>query len=136
MDTDIIATLIQENDELRKENDELRKENDELSKENDVLLKNNDDLAKDISSLKIENHQIKKELEDEIEISTVLSRRIHIIEQDFRQYVEKMNIYLSYKQETYNEEVVENDEILYEKPQLSRSTNLHEWSGEIYPLEI
>ena len=40
MDTDIIATLIQENDELRKENDELSKENDAITKANETHLGN------------------------------------------------------------------------------------------------
>lgn len=128
MDSEIIATLIQENEELNKK----------------VI-------------------ETERRLKDEEEITEVLSKRIHYIEQEYRRYVEKMQIYLQteYKEPiqyipekeitrsnndlpnigsidiTYSGEY--NDEILYEKPNLSRSTNEHEWSTyneQIYPLEI
>ena len=78
----------------------------------------------------------------------------------FRSYVEKMQIYLQTEyvgivkeeplqdvkpiQEVNNEPIKEpiNDEILYEKPNLSRSTNQHEWTKDewtndiLYPLDF
>lgn len=112
MDSEIIATLIQENEDLNKK-----------------LIKT------------------EQRLKDEEEISEVLSRRIHIIEQEFRMYVEKMQIYLQTEYKEPNEdfiiekEIARSIDINYEKPNLYRSTNEHEWKNDnewtnIVPLEI
>ena len=130
MDADIIATLLQENDTLRVNEADLQKKVKELhlySQELHVKLIDN-----------------KKKLLEEEEISQILSKRIEILEEenykikmDFRTYVEKMQIYL---QTEYDGPVKEeNDEIVYEKPNLARSTNQHEWTSQekdiIYSLE-
>ena len=122
MDSEIIATLIHKNEQVLMDNTQINIKNKELIQENEVLKK--------------ENEKIKKRLTDEEEISILLSKRIQIVEEDFRKYVEKMQIYLSYlphiKNESYNDETINeyNDEIIYEKPHLSRSTNLHEWMND------
>jgi hypothetical protein len=100
MDSEIIATLIQENEDLNKK-----------------LIKT------------------ERMLKDEEEISEVLSRRIHIIEQEFRSYVEKMQIYLQTEYKQSNEDFIQEKEIarstdIYKKPNLYRSTNEHEWTTE------
>ena len=130
MDADIIATLLQENDTLRVNEADLQKKVKELhlySQELNVKLIDN-----------------KKKLLEEEEISQILSKRIEILEEenykikmDFRTYVEKMQIYL---QTEYDGPVKEeNDEIVFEKPNLARSTNQHEWTRQekdiIYSLE-
>ena len=130
MDADIIATLLQENDTLRVNEADLQKKVKELhlySQELHVKLIDN-----------------KKKLLEEEEISQILSKRIEILEEenykikiDFRTYVEKMQIYL---QTEYDGPVKEeNDEIVFEKPNLARSTNQHEWTSQekdiIYSLE-
>ena len=130
MDADIIATLLQENDTLRVNEADLQKKVKELhlySQELHVKLIDN-----------------KKKLLEEEEISQILSKRIEILEEenykikiDFRTYVEKMQIYL---QTEYDGPVKEeNDEIVFEKPNLARSTNQHEWTRQekdiIYSLE-
>ena len=116
-----------------------------------------------IATLIQENEDLRKKLEEEEEISKVLSQRIQNVEQDFRKYVEKMHLYLSYfsigertkmakalndsksneatlkeasTEEACNEEAY-NDEIGYDKPKLFRSTNEHEWAiNDIVSLEI
>ena len=130
MDADIIATLLQENDTLCVNEADLQKKVKELhlySQELHVKLIDN-----------------KKKLLEEEEISQILSKRIEILEEenykikiDFRTYVEKMQIYL---QTEYDGPVKEeNDEIVFEKPNLARSTNQHEWKRQekdiIYSLE-
>jgi chromosome segregation ATPase len=165
MDSEIIATLIHENEQgnikietLNKEVQTLTKEIDTLNKEiqalcqdlrtlnqdNKELSQENKYLSKENQELSEENELIKRKLADEEEISIVLSKRIELVEQDFRRYVEKMQLYLSYKKS--NEKQIEerlidneyNDEIVYEKPKLCRSTNIHEWINDdmIYSLEI
>ena len=177
MDSEIIATLIHENEQgnikietLNKEVQTLNKEVQTLSKEIDTLneevqalcqdlrtlnqdnkelSQENKYLSKENQELSEENELIKRKLADEEEISIVLSKRIELVEQDFRRYVEKMQLYLSYKKS--NEKQIEeilieerqiyneyNDEIVYEKPKLCRSTNIHEWINDdmIYSLEI
>jgi len=100
MDSEIIATLIQENEELNKK-----------------LIK------------------AEQRLKDEEEITEVLSQRIHFIEQEYRRYVEKMQIYLQTEYKQPNEDCIIEKEIArsidtYEKPNLCRSTNEHEWTTE------
>jgi predicted transcriptional regulator len=181
MDSEIIATLIHENeqgniknDTLCQENDALNEEIQALNEENQALCQDVRTMAKEVQTLQKENEElcqenelIKRRLADEEEISIVLSKRVELVEQDFRKYVEKMQIYLSYmsekiqtvhdKEQSYTIERTDTiersdtierlpiersinsyDEILYEKPQLYRSTNLHEWTIDemIYPLEI
>ena len=151
MDSEIIATLIHENEQgniknetLNKEIHTIREENDTLSEEIQALCQDLRTLNQENQELSEENELIKRKLADEEEISIVLSKRIELVEQDFRRYVEKMQLYLSYKKS--NEKQIEerlidneyNDEIIYEKPKLCRSTNIHEWRNDdmIYSLEI
>lgn len=160
MDEDIIATLIQENDMLRVNQAELQKTADDLRVYSEELLKNNEKMRQ-------YSKQLRSKLIEEEEMSQVLSKRIEILEKemydvkiDFRSYVEKMQIYLQTEyvgivkeeplqdvkpiQEVNNEPIKEpiNDEILYEKPNLSRSTNQHEWTKDewtndiLYPLDF
>ena len=124
MDTDIIATLIQDNEDTRTALDNVNKELKEATTELQYIQKENEEIRENYTLLL-------KKLRDEEEISILLSKRIEIVEQEFKQYVEKMQLFLSYKK---NEEA-NNDEVLYEKPQLYRTTNQHEWD-HIYPLEI
>jgi hypothetical protein len=169
MDSEIIATLIHENEQGNIKNVTLNEENDTLNEEIQALNEENKALCQDVrtlceevhtlekenEALEKENELIKRRLANEEEISIVLSKRVELIEQDFRKYVEKMQIYLSYmsekihtKEQTDTKDTIEQlpiersinlyDEIVYEKPHLYRSTNLHEWTNEdmIYPLEI
>ena len=146
MDTEIIATLIHKNEEIIKENEEIRKENEEIRSEYEEIRKENKEIRKENEEIRSEYDKLQQRLLEEEEISILLSKRIKIVEQDFCRYVEKMRLYLSYTKESRNSEYIsdnkftneyENDEILYEKPQLSRSTNLHEWThDDNYPLEI
>ena len=138
MDTEIIATLIQDNEDTRAALDNANKE---LHESRDELLNTRKELKEATTELQYiqkENEEIRenytlllKKLRDEEEISILLSKRIEIVEQEFKQYVEKMQLFLSYKKE----EEANNEEVLYEKPQLYRTTNQHEWD-HIYPLEI
>jgi hypothetical protein len=135
MDTEIIATLIEENDITRKALDNANKE---LQESRDELLNARKEASKELQYIQKENEEIRetytlllKKLRDEEEISIILSKRIEIVEQDFKKYVEKMSLFLRYKDDDANKD----DEVLYEKPQLYRTTNQHEWD-HIYPLEI
>jgi len=149
MDEDIIATLIQENDMHRISQAELQKTADDLRLYSEELRENNEKMRE-------YSKQLRLKLIEEEEISQVLSKRIEILEKEmydvkieFRTYVEKMQIYLEteYKEpvkdvepikdvepvkdvEPIHEETI-NDEIMYEKPSLTRSTNQHEWSNNI-----
>lgn len=141
MDSDIIATLIQENEDSRnlldhttKELHNKTKELNDKSKELHHTSKQLEHITHELEYISKENEEIREhytlilgKLRDEEEISKVLSKRIEIVEQDFRRYVEKMQIYLSYTQKPI--EPI-NDEIGYEKPSLYRSTNQHEWNYE------
>ena len=124
MDTEIIATLIQDNEDTRTALDNVNKELKEATTELQYIQKENEEIRENYTLLL-------KKLRDEEEISILLSKRIEIVEQEFKQYVEKMQLFLSYKKE----EEANNEEVLYEKPQLYRTTNQHEWD-HIYPLEI
>jgi chromosome segregation ATPase len=147
MDAEIIATLIQDNEVTRTElqdtrNDlqdtrtELQDTRTELQESRDALndaTKELKEANKELRYIQKENEEIREhytllldKLREEEEITKVLSKRIEYLEQDFKKYVEKMQLFLSYKSKEYN------DEVLYEKPPLSRSTNQHEW--EICPL--
>jgi len=143
MDEDIIATLIQENDMHRISQAELQKTADDLRLYSEELRENNEKMRE-------YSKQLRTKLIEEEEISQVLSKRIEILEKEmynvkieFRTYVEKMQIYLEteYKEpikdvepvkdvEPIHEETI-NDEIMYEKPSLTRSTNQHEWTNDI-----
>ena len=131
MDAEIIATLIQENEDTRTALDNANKE---LQKALNDATKQLKESNKELGYIQKENEEIRhhytillNKLKEEEEISGVLSKRIEYLEEDFKKYVEKMQMFL-YKSNEYR------DEVLYEKPQLSRSTNQHEW--EICPLEL
>ena len=89
MDSEIIATLIHENEQGNIKNETLLKENDTLSEEIQALCQDLRTLNQDNKELRQENELIKRRLADEEEISIVLSKRIELVEQDFRRYVEK-----------------------------------------------
>jgi chromosome segregation ATPase len=145
MDAEIIATLIQDNEvtrtELQDTRNDLQDTRTELQESRDALndaTKQLKEANKELRYIQKENEEIREhytllldKLREEEEITKVLSKRIEYLEQDFKKYVEKMQLFLSYKSKEYNDY---SDEVLYEKPPLSRSTNQHEW--EICPLEL
>lgn len=145
MDAEIIATLIQDNEvtrtELQDTRNDLQDTRIELQESRDALndaTKELKEANKELRYIQKENEEIREhytllldKLREEEEITKVLSKRIEYLEQDFKKYVEKMQLFLSYKSKEYNDY---SDEVLYEKPPLSRSTNQHEW--EICPLEL